>query len=70
MPLGSTWRFGTGLTYVLGPQTDLNLSYALVWMGDMEIDQQKQLLRNPKQVSGEIEDAWVQADSVNAAWRF
>ncbi|MDX1298650.1 MAG: outer membrane protein transport protein [Pseudomonas sp.] len=71
MPLGSTWRFGTGLTYALDPQTDLNLSYALVWMGDMQIDQQKQLPRNdPKRVSGEIEDAWVQAVSVNATWRF
>jgi long-chain fatty acid transport protein len=71
MPLGSTWRFGTGLTYALDPQTDVNLSYALVWMGDMEIDQQKQLpLNDPKRTSGEFEDAWIQAVSVNATWRF
>lgn len=71
MPLGSTWRFGTGLTYALDQQTDLNLSYALVWMGDMKIDQEKQLpLNDPKRVSGEIEDAWIQAVSVNATWRF
>ena len=71
MPLGSTWRLGTGLTYTLDPQTDLNLSYAFVWMGDMKIDQQKQLpLNNPKRTSGEFEDAWIQAVSVNATWRF
>lgn len=71
MPLGSTWRLGTGLTYALDPQTDLNLSYALVWMGDMKIDQQKQLpLNNPKRTSGEFEDAWIQALSINATWRF
>jgi len=71
MPLGSTWRFGTGLTYALDRQTDLNLSYALIWMGNMEIDQQKQLPPNdPKRVSGEIEDAWIQAVSASATWRF
>lgn len=71
MPLGSTWRLGTGLTYALDQQTDLNLSYALVWMGDMKIDQQKQLpLNNPKRTSGELEDAWIQALSINATWRF
>jgi len=71
MPLGSTWRFGSGLTYALDQQTDLNLSYALVWMGDMAVDQQKQLpLADPKRVSGEFEDAWVQAVSASATWRF
>lgn len=71
MPLGSTWRFGTGMTYALDQQTDLNLSYAVVWMGDMEIDQQKRLpLPDPKRVSGKIEDAWIQAVSASATYRF
>ena len=71
MPLGSTWRFGTGMTYALDQHTDLNLSYAVIWMGDMEIDQQKQRpLTNPKRVSGKIEDAWIQTLSAGATYRF
>ena len=71
MPMGETWRLGTGITYALDGQTDLNLSYALVWMGDMEIDQQKALPADePKRVSGEFDDAWIQALSASATWRF
>lgn len=70
-PLDETWRLGTGLTYALDERTDLNLSYELVWMGDMPIDQQKSLpARDPKRTSGEFEDAWVQALSASATWRF
>lgn len=71
VPVGSTWRFGTGVTYALDKQTDLNLSYALVWMGDLEVDQQKLLpLTDPKRTSGQFEDAWIQAVSASATWRF
>lgn len=70
-PLGETWRLGTGLTYALDERTDLNLSYELVWMGDMPIDQQKSLpARDPKRTSGEFEDAWIQALSASATWRY
>ncbi|MFI8748188.1 OmpP1/FadL family transporter [Pseudomonas sp. NPDC077186] len=71
VPMGEAWRFGTGLTYALDSQTDLNLSYELVWLGDMPIDQAKPLPPNaPKRISGEFEDAWIQALSASASWRF
>ena len=71
MPMGEAWRFATGITYALDKQTDLNLSYALVWMGDMPISQQKALpVDEPKRVSGAFEDAWIQALSGSATWRF
>ena len=71
VPMGESWRFGTGLTYALDSQVDLNLSYELVWLGDMQIDQEKPLPANaPKRVSGEFDDAWIQALSASASWRF
>ncbi|MDT4851880.1 Outer membrane protein transport protein (OMPP1/FadL/TodX) [compost metagenome] len=71
MPMGEAWRFATGITYALDKRTDLNLSYALVWIGDMPISQQKALPADaPKRVSGAFEDAWIQALSGSATWRF
>ncbi|MNF08760.1 hypothetical protein D3C80_2092610 [compost metagenome] len=69
--MGEAWRFATGITYALDKRTDLNLSYALVWIGDMPISQQKALPADqPKRVSGAFEDAWIQALSGSATWRF
>ncbi len=71
MPLGKTWRIATGFTYALAQQTDLNLSYAFIWMGDMPISQQKSLpVAEPKQTSGSFNNAWIQALSASATWRF
>jgi long-chain fatty acid transport protein len=71
VPMTENWRFGTGLTYGLDAQTDLNLSYELVWLGDMSISQEKSLpLNAPQRVSGEFDDAWIQALGANATWRF
>ncbi|MNP49732.1 hypothetical protein D3C76_1439390 [compost metagenome] len=69
--MAESWRFGTGLTYSLDGHTDLNLSYELVWLGDMSVRQEKPLpAGEPKQVSGEFEDAWIQALSGSVTWRF
>jgi long-chain fatty acid transport protein len=71
MPMGETWRIASGFTYALDLQTELNLSYAFIWMGDMPISQQKSLpIAEPKQTSGSFEDAWIQAVSASATWRF
>lgn len=71
VPMAESWRFGTGLTYSLDGHTDLNLSYELVWLGDMAVRQEKPLpAGEPKQVSGEFDDAWIQALSGSVTWRF
>ncbi|MDG9924439.1 MULTISPECIES: outer membrane protein transport protein [unclassified Pseudomonas] len=71
VPMAQSWRFGTGLTHALDEHIDLNLSYELVWLGDMPVRQQKPLpAGDPKRVSGEFEDAWIQALSGSLTWRF
>jgi long-chain fatty acid transport protein len=71
VPMGETWRFGTGLSYALNTQTEVNLSYEMVWLGDMQVSQAKSLpLNDPQRVSGEFDKAWIQALSASATWRF
>lgn len=67
VPMAESWRFATGLTHALDEQTELNLSYVLVWMGDMPVSQDKP---NGTRVSGGFDDAWIQALSTSATWRF
>jgi len=68
VPMGAAWRFAAGLTYSLNKETDLNFSWVTVWMGDMPIDQTKSLSGN--RVSGEFDNAWLQALSANMTWRY
>lgn len=71
VPTNENWRLGTGFTYSLDKNTDINFSYELVWMGDMSVDQQKPLpLDDPKRVSGEFDNAWIQAFAGSVTWRF
>jgi long-chain fatty acid transport protein len=68
VPMGAAWRFAAGLTYSLNKETDLNFSWVTVWMGDMPVDQTKSLSGN--RVSGEFDNAWIQALSANMTWRY
>ena len=71
LPMQEAYRLGTGVTYALDKTIDLNFSYALVWMGDMNISQTKQLpLGDPAQVSSSFDEAWIQAFSGSVTWRF
>ena len=71
LPMTDTWRLGTGLTYALDKETDINFSYSLIWMGDMSVSQTKSLpVRDPAQVSGGFDNAWLQAVSSSMTWRF
>ncbi|RJG10549.1 transporter [Pseudomonas cavernicola] len=67
VPMAENWRFATGLTHALDEQTELNLSYEFVWMGDMPVTQEKP---NGTRVSGRFDDAWIQALSTSATWHF
>lgn len=68
VPMGSTWRMGTGATYSLDENTDLNLSWDLIWMGNMPVDQSKSL--SGERLSGQYDNAWIQTLAGNATWRF
>jgi long-chain fatty acid transport protein len=68
VPMGATWRLGTGATYALDKNTDLNLSWDLIWMGDIPVDQSKTL--SGERLSGQYQAAWIQTVTGNATWRF
>ena len=68
VPMGAAWRFATGLSYSLNKETDFNFSWVTVWMGDMPVDQTKSL--SGSRVSGEFDNAWIQALSANMTWRY
>jgi long-chain fatty acid transport protein len=48
--------------------TDLNLGWDFVWMGDMPVDQSKRL--SGDRVSGQFSSAWIQSVTGNMTWRF
>jgi long-chain fatty acid transport protein len=68
LPTDSTWRLGTGATYSLDQNTDVNLSWDLIWMGDMPVEQSKKL--SGERLSGEYSNAWIQTLTANMTWRF
>lgn len=67
-PMSSAWRLGTGATYALNHDTDLNVSWDLVWMGDLPTDQSKPL--SGDRISGSYTNAWLQSLTGNMTWRF
>jgi long-chain fatty acid transport protein len=66
VPMGATWRLGTGATYALDQNTDLNLSWDLVWIGDMPVAQTKA----GQSTSGQFSNVWIQSLTGNMTWRF
>ncbi len=68
-PMAEQYRIATGATYALDENTDLNLSYALILMGDIEVDQTKQLNANDR-VAGSFDNAWLSAINGSMTWRF
>jgi long-chain fatty acid transport protein len=67
-PMNDSWRLATGATYALDAGTEINFSWALVWLGDMPVDQTKALSGN--RASGQFDNAWIQALTTNMTWRF
>ncbi|MEB0045909.1 MULTISPECIES: OmpP1/FadL family transporter [unclassified Pseudomonas] len=67
-PMGESWRLATGATYALNKDTDVNVSWALVWLGDMPVDQTKST--SGIRTSGQFDNAWIQAITGNMTWRF
>lgn len=67
-PMNDSWRLATGATYRLNPGTEINVSWALVWLGDMPVDQSKSL--SGDRTAGQFDNAWIQAVTTNMTWRF
>lgn len=67
VPMGDAWRFATGVNYALDKDTDVHLSYTLIWMGDMSVEQTK---NNGKSVSGEYRNAALHVIGGGMVWRF
>ncbi|MGO4313118.1 OmpP1/FadL family transporter [Pseudomonas sp. KB_15] len=68
VPMNESWRIATGATYALNKDTDVNVSWAMVWLGDMPVDQAKSVSGN--RISGQFDNAWIQALAGNMTWRF
>lgn len=66
-PMSDTWRLATGLSYKLAEDTDLNLNYTLVWMGDMDVQQSK---RNGQTLSGSYRNSALHIVGGAMTWRF
>ena len=68
VPMAESWRIATGATYALNKDTDVNVSWAMVWLGDMPVDQSKTV--SGDRISGQFDNAWIQAVTGNMTWRF
>jgi long-chain fatty acid transport protein len=68
LPMNESWRIATGATYALDKDTDVNVSWSLIWLGDMPVEQTKSTSGN--QISGSFDNAWIQALSANMTWRY
>jgi long-chain fatty acid transport protein len=66
-PMNETWRLATGLSYKLAEDTDLNLNYTLVWLGDMDVQQTK---RNGQTLSGSYPNSALHIVGGGVTWRF
>jgi long-chain fatty acid transport protein len=66
--MNDSWRLATGATYALNADTEINVSWALVWLGNMPVDQTKTL--SADRISGQFDNAWIQALTTNMTWRF
>ncbi|WP_095151445.1 OmpP1/FadL family transporter [Pseudomonas sp. Irchel s3b5] len=66
VPMNEPWRVATGATYALNKDTDVNVSWAMVWLGDMPVQQTK---ASGNQLSGQFDNAWIQALTGNMTWR-
>jgi long-chain fatty acid transport protein len=68
LPTQQTWDLGTGITYAFNKDVDLNVSWSIAWLGDVEASQTKSL--SGATTSGSFDDAWIQTIGGSATWRF
>ncbi|MBM7061848.1 outer membrane protein transport protein [Pseudomonas sp. UL073] len=67
-PMNEAWRFATGINYALDEGVDVHLNYALVWLGDMDVQQTKR--RSGGTLSGEYANTALHVLGGGVVWRF
>ena len=69
MPMAATWRFGVGGQISTSETVKLGFAYQLTWMGNMPVDQFRQLgALQINRVSGQYENTALHAFVVNLTW--
>jgi long-chain fatty acid transport protein len=67
-PMNESWRLATGFNYALQENLDVHMSYTLIYLGDMEVQQTKS--RSGGSVSGEYKNAALHVVGGGLVWRF
>lgn len=67
-PADASWRLATGINYAVDEGLDLHMTYTLVWLGDMEINQTKS--RSGDSLSGSYDNSALHILGGGATWRF
>ncbi len=71
MPVGKMWRFGAGGEWDASESIKIGFAYQLGWMGDLLVDQSKQLGNLAlNRVSGAYESTAIHTIAVNLMWAF
>lgn len=67
-PMNEAWRLATGVSYALQEDVDVHMSYTLIYLGDMDVQQTK--ARSGGSVSGEYKNAALHVLGGGMVWRF
>lgn len=67
-PMNEAWRLATGVSYALQDDIDVHMSYTLIYLGDMDVQQTK--ARSGGSVSGEYKNAALHVLGGGVVWRF
>ncbi|WP_426159429.1 OmpP1/FadL family transporter [Pseudomonas sp. TSRC2-2] len=67
-PMNEAWRLATGVSYALQDDVDVHMSYTLIYLGDMDVQQTK--ARSGGSVSGEYKSAALHVLGGGMVWRF
>jgi long-chain fatty acid transport protein len=69
LPMGDGWRFGLGAQYQWDEDLLIGFGYTFVWLGDLDIDQQKtSLVPGTTRLSGEYECSKMHFFVLNFRW--
>jgi long-chain fatty acid transport protein len=68
LPLGESWRFGTGVFYKWKENIDFGAAYEFLWGGDLPIDVERGPLAG--RVSGDFADTYMHFINLALNWRF
>lgn len=67
-PMGEIWRLATGINYQVDSGLDLHMTYALLWLGNMSVQQDKRL--SGEKLSGGYRNSSLHILGGGATWRF